>query len=111
MSKFAPIIVFAFNRVDTLQNTIESLKKNKEAKDSELFVFVDGPRFDKKGEQEQVHIVQEYVKAITGFKNINYKFSEINKGLAPSVINGTTEIFKYYNKFTNIVAVYRIISF
>jgi hypothetical protein len=36
--KLAPIIVFAFNRVDTLQNTIESLKKNKEAKDSELFL-------------------------------------------------------------------------
>ena len=98
MSRFAPIIVFAFNRVDTLQNTIESLKNNKEAKDSELFIFVDGPRLDKKGEKEQVFAVQEYVKTITGFKNINYKFSEINKGLAPSIINGTSEIFKYYSK-------------
>ena len=94
----APIIVFAFNRVDTLQNTIESLKKNKEAKDSELFVFVDGPRLNKDGEKEQVLAVQEYVKTITGFKNLNYKFSETNKGLAPSVISGTTEIINLYDK-------------
>ena len=95
---FAPIIVFAFNRTDTLQNTIESLKKNKEAKDSELFVFVDGPRLNKDGEKEQVSAVQEYVKTITGFKSINYKFSKTNKGLAPSVISGTTEIINIYNK-------------
>lgn len=95
---FVPIIVFAFNRVDTLQNTIESLKRNKEAKDSELFVFVDGPRPNKEGEKEQVLEVREYVKTISGFKNVSYKFSEKNKGLAPSVIAGTTEIFKHYNK-------------
>lgn len=94
----APIIIFAFNRVDTLKNTIESLKKSKEAKDSELFVFVDGPRSNKEGEKKQVRAVQEYVKTITGFKNIKYKFSETNKGLAPSVIGGTTQIFKLYNK-------------
>lgn len=94
----APIIIFAFNRVDTLKNTIESLKKNKEAKDSELFVFVDGPRSNKIGEKEQVLAVQEYVKTISGFKNLQYKFSETNKGLAPSVISGTTEIINQYGK-------------
>ncbi len=96
--KLAPIIVFAFNRVDTLQNTIESLKKNKEAKDSELFVFVDGPRLNKYGEKELVLAVQEYVKTITGFKNISYKFSETNKGLAQSIISGTTLVINKYGK-------------
>lgn len=97
-NKLSPIIVFAFNRVDTLQNTIESLKKNKEAKDSELFVFVDGPRLNKDGEKEQVLAVQEYVKTITGFKNISYKFSETNKGLAQSIISGTTLVINKYGK-------------
>lgn len=97
-NNLAPIIVFAFNRVDTLQNTIESLKKNKEAKDSELYVFVDGPRLNKDGEKEQVLAVQEYVKTITGFKNINYKFSETNKGLAQSIISGTTLVINKYGK-------------
>ena len=97
-NRLAPIVVFAFNRVGTLQNTIESLKKNKEAKDSELFVFVDGPRINKVGEKEEVIAVQEYVKTISGFKNLQYKFSETNKGLAPSVISGTTEIINQYGK-------------
>lgn len=97
-NKLAPIVVFAFNRVDTLKNTIESLKKNKEAKDSELYIFVDGPRANREGEKEQVYAVQEYVKTISGFKNIQYTFSETNKGLAPSVISGTTTIINRYEK-------------
>ena len=44
--KLAPLIVFAFNRPDTLQNTLSSLRRNDLAKDTELFVFVDGPRND-----------------------------------------------------------------
>ena len=42
----APVIVFAFNRPDTLQNTLSSLRRNELAKDTDLFVFVDGPRND-----------------------------------------------------------------
>ena len=102
-NKLAPIVVFAFNRVDTLKNTIESLKKNKEAKDSELYIFVDGPRANRKGEKEQVYAVQEYVKTISGFKNIQYTFSETNKGLAPSVISGTTTIINRYEKFSFVI--------
>ena len=50
----APIVVFGFNRPDALKNTISSLLLNKEAKDSDLFVFVDGPREGKVGEKEKV---------------------------------------------------------
>lgn len=66
----APIIVFAFNRLDTLKNTINSLLQNEEAKLSDLFVFVDGPRENKQGEKEKVKAVQEYVKNIIGFKKL-----------------------------------------
>lgn len=48
---YAPIIVFAFNRLDVLMNTINSLKRNPEAKESDLYVFVDGPRLKKEGEE------------------------------------------------------------
>ena len=51
---YAPIVVFGFNRPDALKNTIASLLRNEEAKDSDLFVFVDGPREGKVGEQEKV---------------------------------------------------------
>lgn len=95
---YSPIIVFAFNRPDALYNTIQSLLQNKEAKESELYVFVDGAREGKPGEAEKVKAVQDYVKQITGFKNIHYSFSEKNKGLANSIISGTTQVIERYKK-------------
>ena len=55
---YAPIAVFGFNRPDALKNTISSLLLNKEAKYSDLFVFVDGPREGKAGEKEKVEKVR-----------------------------------------------------
>ncbi len=98
MNEYAPIIVFAFNRLDALKNTINSLLQNEEAKDSELFVFVDGARANKEGEQAKVEAVQEYVKGITGFKDIHYTFSTTNKGLGNSIIGGVTEIINKYEQ-------------
>lgn len=94
----APIVIFAFNRLDVLRRTVDSLLQNKEAADSELYVFVDGPRKNKEGEAEKVGLVQDYVKSITGFKAVHYTFSPINKGLANSVIGGVTQTFKSYDK-------------
>ena len=51
MRKHAPIIIFAFNRLETLKRCVTSLQKNTEAKDSDLFVFVDGVRPNIQGEQ------------------------------------------------------------
>ena len=94
----APIVVFAFNRLDALKNTIESLKTNAEAAKSNLFIFVDGHRADKEGEAEKVRAVQEYVKTIKGFRNVTWRFAVKNKGLAASVISGTTEVIEKYDK-------------
>lgn len=96
--ELAPIVVFAFNRLDVLKNCIESLKSNEEAKDTDLYVFVDGARSHKEGEKELVSAVQEYVKGITGFQSLHYKFAEKNQGLAPSVISGVTQVISQYGK-------------
>ena len=94
----APIIVFAFNRPEALRNTIRSLLRNTEAQESELYVFVDGARPDKPSETEKVKAVQEYVKNISGFKSVHYTFSERNKGLGASVIQGVTTVINRYGK-------------
>ena len=95
---YAPIVVFGFNRPDALKNTIASLLNNEEAKFSDLFVFVDGPREGKMGEKEKVKEVREYVKSITGFKSLHYTFSENNKGLADSIIRGVSEVINQYDR-------------
>lgn len=96
--QLVPIIVFAFNRPEALKNTIHSLLQNEEAKDSDLHVFVDGARSNKTGEKEKVQAVQDFVKEITGFKSIHYTFSENNKGLGNSIIQGVTQIINQYGK-------------
>ncbi len=92
----APIIVFGFNRYDAIRNTIESLKSNTEAKDSVLYVFIDGWRDYVPGEEEKVRSVIEYVNEINGFKQIIPEYSNTNKGLAPSLIYGITKVMDIY---------------
>lgn len=88
----APIIVFAFNRCDSLERLIASLLLNSEAKDSELFLFVDGPRDGNGNDKESINKIREYVATIKGFKSFSVSFSEKNKGLGPSLISGITQV-------------------
>lgn len=94
----APIILFAFNRPDALRNTIQSLLQNEEAKSSDLYIFVDGPRPNKIGEKEKVKEVQDYVKSIEGFNSLHYIFSDKNKGLGSSIIAGVSQVINRYGK-------------
>lgn len=94
----SPIIVFAFNRLAPLKACISSLLSNTEAKESDLFVFVDGARPNRNGETEKVKAVHKYIKTITGFKSLCFHFSETNKGLSASVISGVSEVISQYGK-------------
>ena len=94
----SPIIIFAFNRLNSLITTIESIKQNPESSESELYIYVDGPRPNKIDEKYKVLQVQEYVKTITGFKSVQYEFSNENKGLAPSIIDGVTKIINQHGR-------------
>lgn len=95
---YAPIIIFAFNRLDSLKATIASLLENEESGKSDLFIYVDGARNNKIGEKEKVQAVQEFVKSISGFKSIKYFFSEQNNGLGTSIIHGVSEVINQYDK-------------
>ncbi len=97
-NNLAPIVLFVYNRLDFVQQTIESLQKNYLAADSNLFVFSDGPKneFDK----IKVNNVRRYLETITGFRSIEIIKKEKNIGLANSIISGVTDIV---NKFGKII--------
>lgn len=95
--RYAPIIIFAFNRVEAIKASVNSLLSNEEAAESDLYVYVDGPRTNR-GEEPLVQAVQNYVKSIKGFKNVYYNFSASNKGLGNSIIAGVSEIIEKYDK-------------
>ena len=92
----APIVIFAYNRPGHIRQTIEALKNNKLAKESDLFVYSDAAKNDEA--INSVKEVREYIKTINGFKNISIIQREINLGLAKSIIEGVTDIINDYGK-------------
>lgn len=87
-----PITIFAFNRPAEFKRLIDSLKKNPEHLESELYIFIDGPREQKPGEKEKVQKVFDLALSITGFKDTHIQTSESNKGLGPSIIKGVSKV-------------------
>lgn len=94
----APIVLFAFNRLKPLMACVNSLLLNAEAAESDLIVFVDGPRASKEGEAEKVVAVRKFVSGIKGFKSIETHFSDTNRGLGISLISGITEVMNRYGR-------------
>ncbi|NQV88637.1 MAG: glycosyltransferase family 2 protein [Parcubacteria group bacterium] len=94
--KNAPIALFAYNRPEHTQKTVEALRKNLRAKDSELYIFSDGPKNDL--DKVKVEEVRKYLKTIDGFKKIEIVEMQKNLGLANSIISGVTKIVNRFEK-------------
>lgn len=92
---YAPVVVFCYDRRKELEGMIKTLSLNKYAQDSDLFVFCDGPKNDKAAVKTKE--VRDYVKTISGFRTVNVSESNVNKGLAPSIISGVTKILEKYD--------------
>jgi hypothetical protein len=95
-NNLAPIILFVYNRYDTLVKVIRSLKLNNLSKKSELHIFSDGPKND--FDNIQVLNIRLYLKKIQGFKKIIIYERKINIGLSDNIITGVTQILNKYNK-------------
>lgn len=93
---FAPVVLFVFNRPRHTKRTIESLKQNLLAAESELFVFADGPRG--KNDEAEVEAVKTIIDAVDGFKRVTIHRKTFNCGLAGSVIDGVSEVIRQYGK-------------
>lgn len=93
---YAPIALFLYNRADHALRTIESLKENSLASQSELFVFCDGPKNAE--DLKKTTEVVKLAKNISGFKNVTVKSSESNHGLANSIIAGVSEIVEKFGR-------------
>ncbi|MDZ5065934.1 glycosyltransferase family protein [Clostridium perfringens] len=92
----APIVLFVYNRLEHTKKTIESLKKNILANESDLYIFSDAAKYD--SEFKKVEEVRDYIDKIDGFKSVKIIKAENNRGLANSVINGVSKIIDCYGK-------------
>ncbi|WP_228759538.1 MULTISPECIES: hypothetical protein [Idiomarina] len=100
--ELAPVALFAYNRPDHLQQTIERLAQCKEAASSCIYIFCDGPKPQASGEQlekiEQVRALAQSVAVTKHFAVVNVIQSERNKGLANSIIGGVSDVMKKHGK-------------
>lgn len=92
----APIVLFVYSRPEHTRKTVEALKKNILAINSELFIFSDAAKND--AERQNVEKVRRYIQTIAGFKSITIIEREENFGLAKSIISGIAEIINQHKK-------------
>ena len=96
----APVIIFNYNRPDHSLRTWEALALNELAKETELYLYCDGPKANASDEMrqriEELHaLAKQYaIEAPKAgkFKAVNVVCAEKNKGLANSIIGGVSEV-------------------
>jgi hypothetical protein len=95
----SPICLFLYNRPNHTRKTLNKLKEAEGAKESQLFIFCDGPKegatFE---EKERIEEVRKIANGFSGFNKITVIKQSINIGLANSIIQGVTKIVEEYGR-------------
>lgn len=86
----APIALFVFNRLDHTIKTVDALKENTLACESDLYIFSDAAKTEL--QEKSIKNVREYISQIEGFKSISIIQQPSNIGLANSIIGGVTKL-------------------
>ena len=95
----APIALFVYNRPYHTAKTLEALRANDLADQSQLFVFCDGPK--KNADRKTLNAiaaVREVVKSQQWYQQVSIIESDTNKGLADAIVAGVTKIVNEYGK-------------
>lgn len=92
----APIILFTYNRPSHTKLTVEALKKNRLAKDSELHIYSDG--ILNGSDRESVAEVRKFIAEIEGFKSVHILEREGNLGLSGNIIDGVSSILSNHDR-------------
>jgi len=94
LRNLAPIGISAYSRLCHLKKTIEALKENTLAKDSELYVFSDAP---KEGDEEVVENLRKYIHLIDGFKKVHI-IERVTNGRVANNRGGMKQLLDQYGK-------------
>lgn len=92
----APIVLFVYNRLDHTKCTIDHLKKNRLANQSNLYIYSDAAKTIE--DNPAVDAVRQYIKSVDGFKEVKIIERAANRGLADSIISGVTEVCEKHGK-------------
>jgi hypothetical protein len=89
----APVAIFTYNRPAHLRDLFQSLREAAGIADTDIYVFCDGPRNETDAEK-QIEIVElvEGEKDKGWCKELVFRKSNKNSGLASSIVSGVTSI-------------------
>jgi len=94
MNSCAPIVVFAYNRARLLRNLLQSLRENRFAEQSELYIYVDGAK--DADDHQRVSEVIAVAQSTEGFLKTTVRVSSKHNGLAMSIRNGVSEVLQKF---------------
>jgi len=95
----APIILFVYNRPRHTEQTLNALMLNELATDSKLYIYCDGAKVNSSDEQRyDIEEVRKLIRTKQWCKEVYIIESELNKGLANSVIEGVSEVISKHGK-------------
>lgn len=92
----APIALFVYNRPGHARRTIDALKQNKLAQESDLVIFSDATKLE--DQVEKVREVRQYIRQVDGFKSVTIVERKTNFGLAKSIIDGVAAIVNKHGR-------------
>lgn len=99
MEMCAPIVLFAYKRLDTLKRVIASLEDAELSEQSDIYIFVDAAKRDAdvdKNEAVKAYLDQWKDNAV--FKNIYLSYASVNMGLSSSIIHGVGKVMNERGK-------------
>lgn len=97
--RYAPIVLFAYARPEHTSRTLEALAINTLAKESKLFIYIDGCK-EKAGDEQRLRNseVRRIVRAKQWCGQVEVIEQPTNKGLAASIRDGVTDIVTKYGR-------------
>jgi len=91
-----PVVIFAFNRPKHIGDLMTSLSLNPEASETEIFVYIDGPR-NGTDKIKTIEVSKNISKFQEKFAKINIIKRTTNYGSALNIVTGISEQFNTYN--------------
>lgn len=94
----APVAVFAFNRLEHLSSTLQALALNELAEQTPVYLFLDGPKNNSDRSAQEKIIAYIHSGIEKKFASFTLIQSDLNKGLAQSIITGVTKTVKDFGR-------------
>ncbi|GAA68730.1 glycosyltransferase [Pseudoalteromonas sp. BSi20429] len=94
--EYAPVVLFAYARPEHTLRTVNALKENLLANETELYVFLDYPKkIEHKNDYDAVDAI---ISELTGFKKVSIIRRSENFGLAKNIMTGVTDVVNEFGK-------------